>query len=122
MMNLKNIMILITATQVISIAMTVAIVICDWSYLLGEERVETIGGTMTLLLLVLGIATHVQAKKGTVFPAMIAALGLFGPIYSCLGGSLRHVLGYHAVSLGVCAFVAWNLNQRARSATQSGDE
>ena len=121
MMTQKNVMILITATQVVSIALTIAILVFDWSYRLDEEQVQTIGGTMTLLLLAVGIATHLQAKKGQIIPAMIAALGLFGPIYACLGGTLRHVLGYHAVSLGICAFVAWNFKKLAEADT-SGDE
>jgi hypothetical protein len=112
MMNLRNVLVLIVATQLVSAGLTAAVFVYGWSYQLDQEQVESIGGTMTLLLLGVGIFAHLQAKKGTIVPAMIAVLGLFGPTYACLGGPVRHVLGYHAVSLGVCAFVAWNYKKR----------
>jgi len=96
-MTLKNVLVLIVATQVVSAGLSVAILIFEWSYQLDQAQIESLGGTLTLILLAGGIAAHIQAKKGKTLPALIAVLGLFGPTSACLGGPLRHILTYHAV-------------------------
>ena len=57
----------------------------------------------------MAIAAHFQAKKGSVHAGLLAALGVFAPLFAYLSGPIRQIVGYHIVVLGVHCFVLWNL-------------
>jgi hypothetical protein len=107
------------AAQIVGLLLTGAILLFDLS--LRLPRAEEIGGTMTLLLILAGIALHLQSRRGRTHPGLLAAICGFGPVYAMLAGPVFHVAGYHLVAGGFHGLVWWNLRKRAVTANEGTD-
>ena len=124
-MELRPKLQLIAATQIVSIAMTIAIMVMGWSMDLSESQVQSIGGTLTTLLIVLGAISHFQARRDQFYGGLVAAIGVVPPVFAYVGGSLRQVITYHVVVAIFHGLIVWSLVLRGRAAAQetppSGD-
>lgn len=107
---------LIVAVQVISVGVTLIILSTGQSLGLAEKQVIEWGGTLSTALIMLGLICHVQVKRGTPLPGLLALLGCFGPIYAYLGGQGRYLLGFHVVALGFHAIILKALSDKAKAA------
>ena len=124
-MELRPKLQLIAATQIVSIAMTVAIMVLGWAMALSESQVQSVGGTLTTLLIVLGAIGHFQARRDQFYAGLVAAIGVVAPVFAYVGGALRQVITYHVVVAVFHGLIVWSLVLRSRQAAQettpSGD-
>lgn len=73
----------------------------DWNLGLSAEDVNTLGQTLTMVLLAIGIFAFMGARKGVLGVGPLFLLGMAAPVYALLGGITRIIITYHAVSLGM---------------------
>ncbi len=86
-----------------------------WTLSLSEQEVNQYGSSLTMLLLVLGLISHMRARaSGPLHPGLIAVLGAIAPASAYLGGPLRHLVAYHALTLMIHGFIIWNTHRWRR--------
>ena len=112
---------LILAVQAVSLFMTVAVVLLDLSRNMESSKAEAYGGTLTMLIIMLGLITHLESRKGRVSAALVALIAIAAPVYAYIGGTMRHVYSYHGIVLAVHLFVIWNLNKYRHKQTNPGN-
>ena len=108
---------LVLGTNLFSMGTTAAILSFDLGLGLDLKHAQSIGGSMTLLLILFGIAAHLQARRGRLARGFVAAIGVPGPVYAGLSGPLLQVFGYHFATLGIHAFILYNLRRLEKSET-----
>ena len=113
---------LILTAQVLSIAATVLITTLGVGPQLLPARVESLGGTLSTLLIMLGIICHIGVKRGTPHAGLLVLLCCFGPVYAYIGGIPRYVFGFHAVALGFHVLVLKVMADKARSEAERAAE
>ena len=91
--------------NLISMTVSYGLVAFGWTIDLGPTQTERIGGTLTVLLLAVGLICHVQSKKMAMPLRLLMAPALIGPLYAVMAGPARQVVGYHVFTLGIYAFV-----------------
>ncbi len=96
---------LVIGVQLASIALTACIYALDLQMNLAANRVEALGGNITIALFVLIAISHLQSRKGSCHPGLVAILGVAAPTYAYIGGGLRYVLTYHDVALAAHLFI-----------------
>jgi len=102
----------IIIVNVVSIAISLAIRTQGWTLDLTEKQVEDYGGTLTMLLLVVGVISHIRARfKGPVHPGLIALMGAVPPAFAYLGGPVRYLITYHALAAMIHGFIVWNTHR-----------
>ncbi len=115
-MNQKSLTTLVIVVQIISMGVTGIILTMDLSLNMTGQDLESIGGTITTIFMVLGVVIHIQSMRGTPRPELMALLGIFAPVYAYIAGPVRHTFGFMVIGLGFHLFVLWNMRKRQRLA------
>ena len=102
---------LIISMQALSIAATSSILLTGFHYPIGEDWVQNLGQTLTMILFFVTAICHFQAKKGVILPGPLILLALIPPVYAAVSGPIRYVLTYQALVLVAHGLVFWNLEK-----------
>jgi len=105
---------LILKTNLIAAGATIGIRSFAFDFGLAPDHVQSIGGSMTLLMLFFGIATYLQARQGLLARGFIIGIAVPGPIYALLPGPYAQVVSYHIVSLGIHTFILLKLRRQEK--------
>jgi len=109
----KKMLPLIITAHLTAAAITLAILVSGAGLDLPTEDAEAIGGTMTLVLVLMAIGAQMKAREGKLPGPLLALIVFPGPIYAYLGGSILHVIGYHAVGLAIHGLVLYSAKKAA---------
>ncbi|MDJ0841469.1 MAG: hypothetical protein QNK37_33485 [Acidobacteriota bacterium] len=107
---------LVIAVNLVAVAITLTIIFGGFNTAMDPEHVSGVGGTMTLLLILFGVAGHMKARAGQLAPAVVALAAVPGPVYAWMTGPWNHILGYHVFALGIHAFILFNLHRAEQRA------
>jgi hypothetical protein len=117
---MKTMLRLIITVHTTAAVITIAILVSGAGLDLSREDTEAIGGTITLVLVLMGIAAQLKAREGRFSAPLIALITLPGPVFAYLGGSLNHVIGYHVVAMAIHGLVVYSI-ERARKRSGGPD-
>lgn len=97
---MRSILIKTLALNLTTGLLTLALLQSGFSLGVDAENAYNMGTTLTTLMLVFGIAGHINGRRGELPLIPIILLALPGPIYALIGGPLNHIIGFHVVCLG----------------------
>lgn len=114
-MKLKTLLPWMLLFQCASIVLSLLVLHSGRTIVLEADRTDTLGGSITMVLILLGLICHFQSKKGRVRLEMLAVMGLTAPLFALINGPPRQVIGYHVIVLGIYGFLLWNFWRGAKS-------
>lgn len=100
----KQRLITVLATQITSILISALIILADLDMNNTPEAAETYGGTLTVLMILLGLTMHFRASRQPLPFGLIALIGVFAPAFAYASGPALQVCGYHILALGFHGF------------------
>lgn len=115
MITLKSLRNLSITVQLCSLALTALVFFLHLGLQIEPDSVQSMGGSFSLALVFSAVIAHMQAKQGKPHPGLLTFLCAFGPGYMLIGGTLRHVAGFHLVSIAAHAVVYMAVRSRLKS-------
>ena len=108
-MTIKQPLRLILAANLISLILSALLLSKHLHMDLSAEQAQGWGGNLSMLLLILGITCHFQAKKGRFLAGPATLIAAFPPLFLYMAGPLRQVIGFHILVAAIHGFILWNL-------------
>ena len=113
---------LVITVNLVAAAISLIMIFAGFNANLDPEHVTQLGGSMTMLLLLFAIAAHLKARLGQLAPSLVALIAVPGPVYAWMAGPWNHILGYHAFTFGIHAFILYNLSRLKHGDNPSGPQ
>ena len=88
------------ATQLTSFFISAVIILADLDMDNTPEDAEAYGGTLTVMMIFVGLMAHFRSNREPVPLGMIALICVFAPAFAFASGPINNVAGYHILALG----------------------
>ena len=115
---MKKALPVVVIINLISLVATATIILGQLAVSMPEEDLQGIGGSISTVFLLFGLAAHLQARKGQVAIFALALINTAAPVYAYMGGPWNHLAGFHGIAVGFAGLVLFSLH---KFETRSGE-